>query len=209
MNAGFRNGGRVRRAASSTATGKYEIDGFPVYPPRALAGIGREILDRTTLDRTFVLEMVPRKPEERGEKFRLRVIRPEADTLKGEIEKHKTEVIERYERDEEFQNLQSFRDRTMDVAKPLAAILEVAYKDSFDLEDERLEFIEAVSITRKDEEHLAEDPCILGEFKNYAAIESPLVGTASELAELEGLCGTVEEYQCRAYFGGTTSRRRA
>lgn len=199
LNAGFRKGGRVRRSSSSPMTGKYEIDGFPVYAPRALAGIGRGILDPTTLDRTFAVEMVRRKREERGEPFKTKKIRPQAEALKKEItewvEEHKKEVIERYERDEDFKCLDSFRDRTIDVAQPLAAILEVAGKDSPDLEQERHAFVEAVSITRKDEEHLAEDLRVLGELKRHAAIESPLVGTASELAELEGLRGTVEEYQ--------------
>jgi hypothetical protein len=196
LNAGFRKGNRVRRTCRNLEGASYDIEEFPVYAPRALAGIGRGILDRTTLDRTFVLEMVPRKREERGEKFRLRIIRPEAEALKGKItdwvEKHKKEVIERYERDEEFQNLEPFRERTIDVAQPLAAILEVACKDSPDIGQERSDFVEAVSITRKDEEHLAEDLRVLRELKRQAAIESPLVGTASELA---GLSGTVDEVQ--------------
>jgi hypothetical protein len=110
------------------------------------------------------------------------------------VERHKAELVEIYERDDEFEYLQPFRDRTIDVAQPLAAIVEVVWKDSPDLEQSRIELIKAISITRKDKEHLLEDVRILGVLKAHAASNSPLVRTASELAELDGLRGTVSEY---------------
>jgi len=52
LNAGFRQGGKVKRMEAGS-NGSYTPREFSVYAPRVLAGIGLEILNATTLDRTF------------------------------------------------------------------------------------------------------------------------------------------------------------
>src|SRR5262249_9434250 len=54
LKAGYHVGGKVPRVTDSD--GSYKIECFPVYAPRALAGIGRGILDDATRDRTFVID---------------------------------------------------------------------------------------------------------------------------------------------------------
>jgi hypothetical protein len=98
LNAGFRNGATVPRMREEGGT--FEVEKFPVYGPRALAGIGLKVLDQTTLDRTFRILMMRQKPEERREPF-LRTIKPQALALKAEIgewaEDHAAAIAERYE----------------------------------------------------------------------------------------------------------------
>ncbi len=200
LNAGFRRGNTVPRMGKNDADG-YDLRKFPVFAPRALAGIGQKILPETTRDRTFMLEMLPQKPEERREQFRVRQIQSTADALRSEIQEwaggHLRQVAACYDKDG-FPYLDSFRDRTMDVAQPLAAILETVYKGSVELEQARFDFVKAVAITRKEEEHLTEDLRILADLRKLTAIENPLIGTASELAAMEGLKGKVDEYQLSA-----------
>jgi hypothetical protein len=148
-----------------------------------------------------MLEMLPQKPEERREQFRVRQIQSTADALRGEIEEwaasHCRKIVTCYDKDG-FPYLERFRDRTMDVAQPLAAILEVVYKGSSELERARIDFVKAIAITRKEEEHLAEDMRILGDLRKLAATEPPLIGSASELATMDGLRDKTDEYQVSA-----------
>jgi Protein of unknown function (DUF3631) len=185
LNAGFRRGAVVPRN-DPIKDGKWKPVLFPVYSPRALAGIGLEILHGTTRDRTFVISMVRQTREERREKFRFRKVKPEADRLRAEIGEWATQNAHRiaslYDSEEPFPYLDHLRDRTVDIVEPLAAILAVAYDGTPDLEARRIEMLEAVSLTRKDgEEHLA-DHRILRELARLAEMEDPLVGNATELA---------------------------
>jgi hypothetical protein len=113
LNAGFRQGGKVKRMEAGS-NGSYTPREFSVYAPRVLAGIGLEILNATTLDRTFTIQMVRQKRTERGQRFRMNRVKPEADALRGEIEQwvadNKAEISVRY--DDVFDYLTNFRDRT-------------------------------------------------------------------------------------------------
>ena len=154
LNAGFQRGGNVKRMERG-ADGSYQTVEFPVYGPRVLAGIGRRILDATTLDRTFSIQMSRQKKSERGQRFRLKSATKEAEALRKEIEQwvseNKATVQARYE--SEFAYLEDFRDRTIDVAEPLAAILEVAFAKGTQkaIEKARRDLLEAISLTRKEE----------------------------------------------------------
>ena len=99
------------------------------------------------------------------------------------VKSHGDEVAALYE-GTEFPYLDDFLDRTIDVAQPLAAVLEVAYKDHPQLDEIRIDVIEAIGATRKDQETLADDCRMLRELARLAETEDPLVGTASELAEM-------------------------
>jgi hypothetical protein len=186
LNAGFHRSGTVVRN-ERRQDNKWEPVAFPVYAPRAMAGIGSGILHGTTRDRTFILEMVKQTREERREKFRARKAKPEADQLKGEAEawvrQNRTCIVTLYDDAEKaFPYLTHLRDRTIDITEPLAAILEVAYDGAPDLADRRLELLEAVALTRKDGEEESADHRILRELLRLSSAEERLVGSASELA---------------------------
>lgn len=182
LNAGFRRGATVKRIEDGSSG--YEVGSFEVFAPRALAGIGSKILDGTTRDRTFQFEMVRQMRDERREKFRSRTAGPEAKLIATEIAKWVDEnghrVAQVYERGD-FPYLQEFRDRTIDVTEPLAAVLEVAYKGP-DLEQARIDLLEAIALTRKDQASLPDDHRILETLAKLAEAEDPLVGNATELA---------------------------
>jgi hypothetical protein len=184
LNAGFRRGATVKRVEDGG--NGYEVGSFPVFAPRALAGIGSKILDRTTRDRTFQFEMVRQMRDERREKFRARTAGPEAEFMTSEVAKWVAEnrhsVTELYKRSD-FPYLQEFRDRTIDVTEPLAAILEVAYAKSLRLEQARADLLEAIELTRKDQASLPDDHRILEALAKLAKSEDPLVGNATELAQ--------------------------
>jgi hypothetical protein len=184
LNAGFRRGATVKRIEDGSSG--FEVGSFPVFAPRALAGIGGKILDRTTRDRTFQFEMVRQMRDERREKFRVRIAEPEAKSVISEvakwIEENRHKVAELYKR-ADFPYLQEFRDRTIDVTEPLAAILEVAYAKSPGLEQATADLLEAVELTRKEQASLPDDHRILETLAKLAESEDPLVGNATELAE--------------------------
>lgn len=59
LNTGYKKGGIVIRCNKSKAD--FKPTKYPVFAPRAMAGIGLSILHSTTLDRTFAVPMVRRK----------------------------------------------------------------------------------------------------------------------------------------------------
>jgi hypothetical protein len=187
LNSGFQEGATVTRMEEVEKRRVPSV--FNVYGPRMLAGIGSTILHQTTRDRTFVIQMVRATRAERREKFRMRKIGPELAALKKEIvewiEEFKPGVLVSYERSEtELPYLDSLRDRTQDIAEPLAAILEWAYIDApEDIRDERrLELLEAISLTREELVDSLGDHKIVSELKRLASSDGRLIGTASELA---------------------------
>ncbi len=190
LNAGFQSRGIVSRMRETNSG--YVVENFPVYAPRALAGIGQRVLDQTTRDRTFSIEMVRQKPEERRERFRLRQVKPEAEALRTEVEQwaqqHALEVREVYDQ-VDFPYLEHFRDRTIDVAQPLAAIAEVACPEAIS------ELVEAVALTRNESEPF-ENGRVLLELARLARAENPLVGNASELAaRSNGVVEGLDQYK--------------
>jgi hypothetical protein len=99
-----------------------------------------------------------------------------------QVREHREPIIQCYY-SFDFSYLQKLRDRTIDVAQPLAAILEVAYKDQPTLNAVRQELFEAVSITRNEENAITDDHRILQVLTDLARSEDPLVGNATELAQ--------------------------
>jgi hypothetical protein len=198
LNAGFHRGGKVLRNEREN-DGKWKPVPFPVYAPRAMAGIGVGILHGTTKDRTFVIEMVRQTQAERREKFRHRKVKPEADSLQAGIKEfirqNERSILELYGDGElAFPYLSHLRDRTIDVVEPLAAILEVIYSGTPELQERRVELLEAVSLTRKDGEEFLTDHRILRELLLVATTQDPLIGSASELAAKCDLTPPPSEY---------------
>src|ERR1700680_2757982 len=81
LNAGFQRDGIVLRM-EPLKDDKWKPVSFPVYAPRALAGVGLAILHGTTRDRTFIVPMAKQTPTERREKNRSRQGEAAADHLK-------------------------------------------------------------------------------------------------------------------------------
>jgi hypothetical protein len=187
LNAGFRRGAQVARMGTSSDK-SYKIETFPVFAPRALAGIGANILDSTTKDRTFAIEMVSQPKEFRRERLRMtRAMKAEIAQIKWQLEnwgkERRDEVTALYENETAFPYLEDFQDRTIDVAQPLAAVLEVAYKADELLEAEQFNLICAIAHTRTEDSAVIDDFKVLRELNRLTANDDPLIGTASELAE--------------------------
>lgn len=184
LNAGFQFGGTVVRMRESGSN--YDPIRFPVYCPRALAGIGTRILDATTRDRTFILAMVRQKHDERREQLRVRKLGSEVGSLRKEIANWSTanqgKIKKVYDKST-FPYLDQFRDRTIDITQPLATIIEVAYPDADRLDAAITKLLHAIAITRNEEDSAKDQHRVLRQLEHLAAAEDPLVGSATELAQ--------------------------
>lgn len=186
LNAGFRRGAEVQRMGLA-ADNSYKPETFPVFAPRALAGIGADVLDSTTRDRTFAIAMVAQPKDFRRERLRMtRVMKAEIAEIKRGLgtwaQDHSEKIRVVYEDESAFPYLDHFTDRTIDVAQPLAAILEVVYTDCEQLDSERFNLICAIAHARKENVSIADDLGLLRELNTLTESEDPLIGTASELA---------------------------
>lgn len=84
LNSGFQNGSRVTRMMK--VKNGYMPKEYPIFAPRALAGINKRILNQTTLDRTFSIQLVRQTKNEKREKFRRRKLKEEIKELRDRIE---------------------------------------------------------------------------------------------------------------------------
>jgi hypothetical protein len=190
LNAGYKQGGSVTRCDKDNS---FKPTKFTVFAPRALAGIGVSILAPATLDRTFGIAMVRQKKTERRERFRLRTIASQASALKRKIEcwakKNKNAFACIYEPGE-FPYLEDFSDRTVEIAEPLAAIVEVAYAKDVHIAHIRETLVQAIEGTRKEQNTSLKEHRVLKCLLRQAADQDPLVGNPKELA---GMCANSEE----------------
>jgi hypothetical protein len=86
--------------------------------------------------------------------------------------------------------LDEFSDRTIDIAEPLAAITEVAYKGHSDSDEAKADLVAAVAATRNEQQSSTAEHRILRHLLELAAAEDPLVGNASELF---AMCSNLSE----------------
>lgn len=191
LNAGFQKGAKVSRVERNADTG-FKAHEYSVYGPKALAGIGLNKLTRATRDRTFALSMVRQTKAEKRTRLRRRLVAPEANALKKRLEewarKNRDSVVRIYH-DANFPYLNQFGDRTMDIADPLAAVVEVAFEeDSRPAAQEKL--AEAIRTTRNEQQSPTSDHRILRHLFELTETEDPLVGNATELAKM---CGNLAE----------------
>jgi hypothetical protein len=205
LNAGFKKGGVVTRNERKGGQNEYVPKSFPVYCPRAMAGIGTQILHKTTRSRTFLVGMVRQTADEHCERFRPQNVVPESEKLRAEIaawvKQHERAVVELYNRtgDGAFPYLTGLRDRTVDIAEPLAAILEVAYANTNEVEREREELLEAISVTREDDgKDFVEQHSIVRGLCEVARVTDPLIGNATELAAMLVLTPRPTEHEVSA-----------
>jgi hypothetical protein len=188
LNAGFERRTGVRRARE--VDGRYELEKHSVFGPKALAGIGMNVLPRPTRDRTFMFEMVRQTKGERRERLNIRKIEPEAHALKEKIlkwsEANRNQVQQVYDDAEAtIPYLDEFGDRTIDIALPLAAVTEVVYSNNSKLEMARTTLKQALSITRNEQQSSTEQHKIVEQLLaiGHLTEEDPLVGNPSELSE--------------------------
>lgn len=81
-----------------------------------------------------------------------------------------------------FPHLDTFSDRTIDIAEPLAAIVEVAYKGTSEAKQAQEDLVHAIASTRKEQQSASNDHVLLRHLLSLADIEDPLVGNSTELA---------------------------
>jgi hypothetical protein len=117
FNAGFRRGGVASLCVGQGANLTYKD--FPVFCPKAIAGIGR--LPDTVADRSIPIELKRRRPSEGVERFRLRTAgreaRPLQEAATAWAEAHLEDLKGR-----EPDLSEALDDRAQDIIEPLLAI---------------------------------------------------------------------------------------
>jgi 5S rRNA maturation endonuclease (ribonuclease M5) len=121
INAGHRRGAKVPRTV--TAGNRHEVRMFPVFGPRALAGIGK--LPDTVADRSIPVRMLKKKRSERVEKFRDAGAGRESIPVARAIEAAIAAMPPRPEADVPDE----LPDRAADAWEPLLAIADAAGGD--------------------------------------------------------------------------------
>jgi hypothetical protein len=121
LNAGFRRGGVASLCVGQGANLTYED--FPVYCPKAIAGIGK--LPDTVADRAIPIELRRRRPSEKVERFRLRKVEPEAAPLRAETAAWADAHLEVLSTAEP-ELPDELDDRAQDIVEPLFAIADQA-----------------------------------------------------------------------------------
>lgn len=183
LNAGFQKGAKVVRMDQDPTSGLKARE-FSVFGPKVLSGIGFNRLTRATRDRTFAIAMVRQREGEKRERFRLCSVRPYADILKQRIAswaaQHRPAVLRTYI-EANFPHLEQFSDRTIDIAEPLAAIVEVAI-EGHALSDAQATLVHAVRETRNEQHSQTPEHGILRHLLRLASVTDPVICTASELA---------------------------
>jgi Protein of unknown function (DUF3631) len=125
VNTGHRKRGTVGRVEMVGKTA--ELMRFRVYAPVALAGIGNCLPD-TILDRSVIIPMRRRAPDERVEQYRERTSRPVGERLAEDLAVWAAGVEHRIG-DPWPQMPDGVADRPADVWEPLLAVAEVAGGD--------------------------------------------------------------------------------
>jgi hypothetical protein len=191
LNAGFQKGAKVTRIDKDRKSG-FAPQEFSVYGPKALAGIGFNKLARATRDRTFAIYMVRQMKSEKRERLRFRLVKAGAESLRKRITEWvatNRELVVRIYHEANFPYLAQFGDRTMDIVDPLAAIVETAFEGE-PLVEARARLVEAVRVTRNEQQSMTGDHRILRHLLSLTENENPLVGSAAELANM---CGNLAE----------------
>jgi hypothetical protein len=185
LNSGYSRSGFVMRS-EPTANGGWQVNKFATYTPRALAGIGLNIISDTTRDRTFAIRMLRQPKDHRSEKLFIddpdlkreveQLKKTIGDTVKGLL----PEIEAAYHG--KFPMLDSLLDRTVDVSKPLFAICA-------QLCPRRLpDLLKAVELSRGTETEATDNLQVLAAL--YRLGDDPVIGMVSELTDR--LCLEVE-----------------
>lgn len=119
INAGHRRGAAVPRSVPGPKN-SWNVKQFPVFGPKALAGIGK--LPDTVTDRAIPIRMVKRKPSEPIDKFRVRTATGEAAPIVDGLVAALAANPPEFDADVPV----ALPDRAADAWEPLLAIADVA-----------------------------------------------------------------------------------
>jgi hypothetical protein len=121
LNAGYRRGLKAHRMGGTNAR---TLESFEVFCPKAFAGIGDSLPDTIT-DRAITIRLQRRLPEETIERFRQRLVAPEAEELRDRLGDWLEPQLD--ELRSAWPNLpDELDDRAQDVWEPLFAIADLA-----------------------------------------------------------------------------------
>jgi hypothetical protein len=126
FNAGYEITGTVPRVVRSAA-GKMEVVDFNVFSPKAFTGIGTPLPD-TVADRSIPIRLQRKTKDEKVERLRVKLVRPQAVPLKARAELWtKLRVDELREMEPKLPD--KLHDRAQEVWEPLLAIADMAGGD--------------------------------------------------------------------------------
>jgi hypothetical protein len=127
LDAGFRNGGIVAKMVQGN-DGKWVRTTFPVYAPYVLAGISKNSLTDTALDRSFAIEMHRKPTAIKKRKYNHNVCEQECVSLRDDLYRWALEnaasVAATYETTQLEAEVDALElnDRAADIFKPLLAV---------------------------------------------------------------------------------------
>jgi hypothetical protein len=122
LNAGHRKGGKVSLCLGKGS--KLQVIDFYVFGPKVIAGIGR--LPDTVTDRSIPIQIQRKRPGENVERFRARLIDPDARDLRERLAQWATEDRLAMLRCAWPDLPEAFSDRQQDVSEPLLAVADLA-----------------------------------------------------------------------------------
>ena len=128
LDAGFRNGGTVMKM-EPIANGKWRKQVIPVFAPYILAGISRDSISETALDRSFVIEMRRKRVAAKKRKYDYHQSERECQPLRQKLYLFALEnaaavarIYASAELEAEMDAMQ-LHDRAADIWRPLFAVL--------------------------------------------------------------------------------------
>ena len=121
LNAGYRRGAVAWRCEGDGS--KQTVTPYPVFGAKALAGIGQ--LPETLADRSIQIRLRRRRPDEKVERGRYKVIAATCEPLKRAAERWAAHCLEAL-REAEPELPDELSDRAQDGAEPLLAIADLA-----------------------------------------------------------------------------------
>lgn len=190
----------------------YEPTQHVVFGPKILCGIsGDKLLHETTKSRCFVIRMERQNSTERHSHKRLRgkKYQMEAAAIKAEIqawaesEKDRLAVFGESLAETNLPYLDGFSDRTIDIAEPLAAILNILYSGNPREAEIYAEFSRAISVVTNETSNLSQHIPILRAVMGMmdSTGESTITEQPSALARMLGeqpLSGVCEKDELQA-----------
>jgi hypothetical protein len=124
LNAGYERGATVQRCVGDGS--RQRVESFPVFTPVAMAGLGK--LPETIEQRSIVVRMKRRTPDETVAKLRRREVKPEAEAVRRRLEAWaRLNIASLATAEPEIPD--ELDDRAGDIWEPLLAIADAAGGD--------------------------------------------------------------------------------
>lgn len=119
LNSGYQHKGSVDRVVPGSDGG--EVRAFSTFCPKLLAGIDNGAIPDTIADRCIIFDLKRKKSGEEVERLRNRVVEPEADELKAQIQEWVNTHAEKIAAAQP-KVIEEISDRAFDIAEPLLQI---------------------------------------------------------------------------------------